>query len=298
MNRRLPLLALFTVLAGCGGGEVATTPEYVAEIDAFHAERVAALRTDTGWLTLVGLHPLEGERLTLGSAPDADVRLIDKAPARIGVLEQGPDGVTLTADPASQLSIEGTVLADPVVLQPDVPGPPTVVAAGDLLFHVIERGGKRFLRVKDTKHPQLAEFKGIERFPVDVRWRVTARLVPHDPPRGVMVPNVLGQLDESPSPGVLVFELAGRECRLTPIGGPGEELFLVFADATSGDTTYGGGRFLSADAPDADGRVVLDFNRAENPPCAFSSFATCPLPPDGNVLDVAVTAGEKTYGHH
>lgn len=291
------VLSLLCLLALCGCREK-TDDEFIILTDAWHAERVDALRSDTGWLTLVGLHRLEGDSLTLGSAEDADVRLIDKAPARIGVLLQSADGVTLTADPAAHLSVDGAVLALPLPLVPDLPGPPTVVAVGDLLFHVIERGGERYLRVKDTKHPQLAEFTGIERFPVDSRWRVEARLEPHDPPRGVLVPNVLGQLEESPSPGVLVFELEGVECRLTPMGAPGEGLFLVFGDRTSGDTTYGGGRFLSTAPPSPDNKVILDFNRAENPPCAFSAFATCPLPPDGNVLDVAVTAGEKSYGHH
>ena len=290
MRRAAPLLILLA-LAGCGES---TSPEYVAEVDAWHADRVARLTTDTGWLTLVGLHPLEGEFLVLGSAPEADVRLIDKAPARIGVLTQTDAAVTLTADPAAHLSVDDTILDTPLVLVPDVPGPPTIVAAGDLLFHLIERGGKRFLRVKDTKHPALKEFAGIERYPVDARWRVTARLEPHDPPRGVLVPNVLGQLEEQPSPGVLVFELDGKECRLTPVGAPGEGLFLVFADATSGHTTYGGGRFLSTAPPGPDGTVVLDFNRSVSPPCAFSAYATCPLPPEGNTLAVAVEAGEKS----
>jgi uncharacterized protein (DUF1684 family) len=113
-----------------------------------------------------------------------------------------------------------------------------------------------------------------------------------------MVPDVLGNLEESPSPGTLVFTLEGRECRLTPVGGPGEELFIVFADATSGGETYGGGRFLSADPPRPDGTVVLDFNLATNPPCAFTPYATCPLPPQGNTLPVAVRAGEKSWGRH
>jgi uncharacterized protein (DUF1684 family) len=126
---------------------------------------------------------------------------------------------------------------------------------------------------------------------VDAGWRVTARLEPFAEGGTVAVPNVLGQTSESPSPGVLLFELAGHSCHLTPIGEPGEGLFIVFGDATNG-----GGRFLSTDPPAADGSVVLDFNKATNPPCAFTPYATCPLPPDGNVLPVAVKAGEKAFG--
>jgi uncharacterized protein (DUF1684 family) len=147
------------------------------------------------------------------------------------------------------------------------------------------------LRVKDRESELLRTFAGIERFPVDAGWRVTARLEPFAEGGTVAVPNVLGQTSESPSPGVLLFELAGHSCHLTPIGEPGEGLFIVFGDATNG-----GGRFLSTDPPAADGSVVLDFNKATNPPCAFTPYATCPLPPDGNVLPVAVKAGEKAFG--
>jgi uncharacterized protein (DUF1684 family) len=113
-----------------------------------------------------------------------------------------------------------------------------------------------------------------------------------------MIPNVLGQLGDSPSPGTLVFTLAGQSCRLTPIGGPGEDLFIVFGDATNGRESYGAGRFLAALAPDTAGAVLLDFNRAVNPPCAFTAYATCPLPPPENILPVAVKAGEKRWEGH
>jgi len=149
--------------------------------------------------------------------------------------------------------------------------------------------------VKDSASPARLTFTGVERYPVDPRWRVEARLEA-DSARSIAIPNVLGQVSEEPCPGRLVFTLDGRECALWPLGAPGEELFIVFADATSGAETYGAGRFLSAPAPDAAGRATLDFNRAVNPPCAFSPYATCPLPPAGNALAVAVRAGEKTWG--
>ncbi len=150
--------------------------------------------------------------------------------------------------------------------------------------------------MKDKDSEVRRNFIGVDRFPVGPRWRVKARLEAHDPPQTVAVPNVLGQVNQSPSPGTLVFVLAGFSCRLVPVGEPGESLFIVFADATTGTRTYGGGRFLSAEPPAVDGTVVLDFNKAVNPPCAFTPFATCPLPPEGNILPVAIRAGEKNWG--
>lgn len=292
-------LALAGVLAGvpagCGGDRA-----YVEEIDAWHAARLDRLRGEDGWLTLVGLHPLREGANSVGSAADANARLIDKAPPRVGVLEVGGNGITFTAQPGIAVSLAGTAvpLDGPLPLRTDLEDGTTVLAVGPLNFFVIDRGGRLFLRVKDRESALRRDFTDVARFPVDTCWRVTAHLVPHDPPRGVEVPNVLGQVSEEPSPGVLAFTLDGVACRLTPIGEPGEGLFIVFADATTGTETYGGGRFLDTDPPGADGRFVLDFNRAVNPPCVFTPYATCPLPPEGNTLAVAVRAGEKTWGHH
>lgn len=307
-NRTAPAttaLMLALAAAGCGGREAPVDPAHLAEVESRHAARIERLRDEAGWLTLVGLHPLHDGANTVGSAADAGARLPATAPARLGVVTADAAGFTFAADPdldpgarVYRLVDGDTVAVTTVAMAPDVPGPPTVLRSGSLLFQVIVRGGRGFLRVKDRESEVRRGFTGIERYPVGGRWRVTARLEPHDPPRGVMVPDVLGNLEESPSPGTLVFELEGRECRLTPMGGPGEELFIVFADATSGDETYGGGRFLSADPPRPDGTVVLDFNLATNPPCAFTPYATCPLPPQGNTLPVAVRAGEKTWGRH
>lgn len=293
----LALAAL--ALQGCGGGKVETTAEYAAEVDAWHAQRLARLRSDTGWLTLVGLHELDAAGVnTLGSDPSATVRLVDKAPARVGDLAR-LDGIwTFAADPGAAVTTADSAAAPvtALVVATDRDGAPTTLACGSLLFFVIERDGAFFLRVKDRESEVLRGFAGIERFPVDARWRVQARLEPG--PGTVKVPNVLGHETDEPSPGTLVFRLGGRECRLTPTGKPGEELFLVFGDATNGKGTYGGGRFLSAPAPAADGTVTLDFNQAYNPPCVFTPYATCPLPGRDNTLKVAVEAGEKVWGEH
>lgn len=286
-------------LAGCGDGKVETPAAYVAEVDDWHAGRITRLRSDTGWLTLVGLHELDPARVnTLGSDPAATVRLVDKAPARIGELA-GLDGRwTFAADPGTAVTLADSASTPVTALEmvTDRAGAPTTLACGSLVFFVIERQGAFFLRVKDRESQVLRDFAGIDRYPVDARWRVQARLEPG--PGTVKVPDVLGHETEEPSPGTLVFRLDGRECRLTPTGGPGEPLFLVFGDATNGQGTYGGGRFLSTPAPAADGTVTLDFNQAYNPPCVFTPYATCPLPGKGNTLKVAVEAGEKVWGEH
>jgi len=281
-------------LAGCGEDFA-----YREGIDDWHAARIERLRAEDGWLTLVGLHPLREGANVVGTSVDADVRLRGEAPARVGVIVTGAGGLSFAPEPGAPVRrAGGGAVTAPIPVRTDLQDDTTVLAVGTLRFHVIDRGGRLFLRVKDIESATRRSFEGVERFPVDADWRVTARLVPHDPPRGVAMPNALGQVTLEPSPGTLVFELAGRTLSLTPTGEPGEDLFIVFADATTGDGTYGGGRFLSAAAPDENGEVVLDFNKATNPPCAFTPHATCPLPPEGNTLELRVEAGEKTWGQH
>ncbi len=305
--------------AGTGGGEgadtmVAESFAYVQQIHAWHQERLESLRSETGWLTLVGLHPLQEGAQTVGSAADSDVQLVDKAPARLGILTLTGEDVVLEVAEGVDLQVARRENADEaaqsagtdrdtqaartatIALQTDAQGEPTVLELGSLSCYVIRRGDRKYLRVKDRESEVRRKFQGIERFPVDPRWRVTARLEIHDPPRTVSVPNVLGQASESPSPGTLVFELAGRTCQLIPIGEPGASLFVVFGDDTNRESTYGGGRFLSVPSPGPDRTVILDFNKATNPPCVFTPYATCPLPPAENVLPVAVEAGEKMWG--
>ena len=169
---------------------------------------------------------------------------------------------------------------------------------GTLQFHVISRQGKLGLRVRDTASPARREFKGIPLYPYDPAWRVEARLEPGRGQKSVAVPNVLGAVEDMPSPGTLVFRFQGKEYHLTPVVEPGDDqLFIIFADQTNRTDTYAPGRFLYAPLP-KDGKTVLDFNRATNPPCAFTSFATCPLPPRDNRLAVRVEAGEKRAGTH
>jgi len=288
------LAAAGLLLAGCGRG---ADPAYVAEIDQWHADRVESLSAPDGWLTLVGLHPLPQGSSTVGSAGDMDIKLIDKAPAQVGVLTVRGGRILFAAYPkAGVFTVDGTdsTLVTSLELQTDRSGKATVLSVGSLLFYVIDREGSLFLRVKDRAADLLKDFAGVPRFPVDRKWRLAARL--EKGPETTLIPNVLGQKYEAPSPGVLVFDFKGRQYRLTPQGEAGGTLFLVFGDATNGHETYSGGRFLDIDPPLPDGSIILDFNKCTNPPCVFTPYATCPLPPPDNVLDLAVTAGEKMWG--
>jgi len=290
-----PIWILGLLLSGCGGEQ--TTPEYVAEIDDWHAERISRLRSDTGWLTLVGLHPLPEGVHSLGASPTADVILAPGAPYWLGSLAVTEDEIMFSVHPDAEVALVDTPSEERLVstfLVSDRDGPPTKLVTGSMVFYVIDRGGKLFLRVKDRQAEVLKSFRGIERFPVDARWRIAARL--ESGPTSLQVPDVLGNQSHASSPGVLVFEIDGQEFRLTATGEPGESMFLVFGDATNGPTTYPGGRFLVIDPAESDGTVNVDFNKAYNPPCVFTPFATCPLPAPANVLPLAIEAGEMMWG--
>lgn len=259
-----------------------------AEVEAWRRERYARLRREVGWLTLAGLGWLNPGLNRLGTDPASDV-VLPAGPAQAGTIsvEDGgavADGVfTHQGRPAA-----GLALVD------DADGQPTMLELGRLRLCLIERG-RPAIRTWDTEAPARGAFAGIDHWPVDPAWRVEARLEP-TPDRHVVVPDVIGIDEETPSPGRLTFEIGGEEHQLDAlVGGDAGELWLVFGDATNGTETYGGGRFLYTDAPDAAGGVIVDFNRAYNPPCVFTPFATCPLPWPANRLPIRIEAGERRY---
>jgi uncharacterized protein (DUF1684 family) len=272
---------------------------YRRDIESWRARRDAGLKDPNGWLTLVGLFWLEQGDNRFGSDPRNHVVLpAGKAPALAGTLVRSGDAVTVRAEPGSGLESDGRPVTE-MALSADAKGKPTVLRLGTLSFFVIKRGDRLGVRIKDAGSPALAAFHGLASFPVDPGWRLVARFEPHPWPKSIPIANILGMTGNEPSPGVVVFEHGGKTYRLDALAGDDGGLFLVFADQTNGRETYGAGRFLDTDPP-RDGKVVVDFNKAYNPPCAFTAFATCPLPPPQNRLAAAVTAGEKKYGeaHH
>jgi uncharacterized protein len=294
-------LAALLTLAGMATAAVRTPdPAYRAAIEKWRADREARLRNDGGWLQVVGLFWLKDGANSFGTGAGNTIVLPPgSAPARAGVFElrEGKTTVRMEA------GVEATVGNQPATvreLRPDVPGPADVLKLGPrLTLHVIERGGRYGIRLKDKESALLKEFTGLRWFPVQEDYRVEARFVAHASAKKIPVPNILGQVEEMASPGYVAFVIAGREVRLDPvIEEPGAtELFFIFRDQTTGKQTYPAGRFLYAEMP-KDGRVTLDFNKAYSPPCAFTPYATCPLPPKQNRLPVRIEAGEMHSGHH
>ncbi len=258
-------------------------------VEAWRIQRYARLRGDTGWLTLAGLGWLKPGVNRVGSAADADV-VLPGGPALAGTVTV--DGSRATADGAF---VHDGRAATGLEIASDADGEPTLLELGPLRLCLIERGGRLAIRTWDTDAPARAAFEGIDHWPVDPAWRVDARFEA-TPGRTVDVPDVFGAADPQSSPGDVAFDVGGTTHRLQALpGGDAGELWLVFADATNRHETYGGGRYLYTGAPDAGGAVVVDFNRAYNPPCVFTHYATCSLPWPANRLPIRVEAGERTW---
>jgi uncharacterized protein len=270
---------------------------YRSEIEAWRAARLARLKAEDGWPSVVGLFWLEDGPNAFGSAKDNAIVLPPSAPARMGSIVLRNGRATLEVLPGVELTADGEKVSGPRVLASDASESATRLRHGTLLFYLIERAGKLGVRVKDSDSPARRDFHGLEYFAIDPTWRLEARFEPYDPPRSISVPNVLGHDDSEKSPGALVFERAGQTYRLDPVLERGEtDYFVIFGDATNGRETYGAGRFLYV-RPPVNGKTIIDFNKAYNPPCVFTDYATCPLPPAQNRLKVRVEAGEKEYAH-
>jgi uncharacterized protein len=270
---------------------------YTDQIAAWRAARVARLTAEDGWLSVIGLWWLDPGENSVGSAAGSRVALpSDKAPAELGTILLSDGALSFRARPGVTVSANGRP-ATAAPLKSDADGEPTVLSHGPLRFYVIERGGRFAVRVKDSASEARRSFHGISYFPTSPVWRVEARFEPYEPPRSISVPNVLGHVDSETSPGALVFAHDGKTYRLDPVLERGEtEYFVIFGDRTNGTDTYGAGRFLYV-APPVNGKTVIDFNKAYNPPCVFTAYATCPLPPPQNKLPFRVEAGEKEYAH-
>lgn len=249
------------------------------------------------WLTLVGLFWLREGNNRVGGDQNDEVPLpADKAPAQVGVIEFHDGKAVFTALPSVHVTSDDKPVQT-IELKPDTTDKPTVLQLGDLRMHMIQREQKFGMRIKDMHSPSLAEFKGTEFYPLSDSYVVEATFIPYDKPRKVAIPTVLGQDATMDSPGEVEFTLHGEKVRLQALTEGSPELTFIIKDKTSGHGTYPAGRFLDTGAP-KDGKVLIDFNRAYNPPCAFTAYATCPLPPKQNWLPLAVEAGEKYSGHH
>ena len=266
------------------------------DVDEWYKGRLERLIGPTGWITLVGLYWLHDGDNTFGRDAHSALVLDHPAmPATLGTFTVQGHAVTFTAKSGNVVTNDGKPITT-IVMQSDATEKPTVLGSGSLEFLVIERVDKIGVRVRDTEHPARRAFKGIERYPVSTDWVMDAKFEPYVPNHHIDIVNILGMTESMVSPGALVFEKDGKTYRLDAIleAPDDKELFIMFRDATAARETYGAGRFIYIPLP-INGRAVLDFNRAYNPPCAFNDFATCPLPPKQNRLSLRVTAGEKKY---
>lgn len=299
--RSHPVALSLVVLAACAGDGTTIDPaEHQAVVDAWRQKRDADLRKPDGWLSLVGLYWLdEGDNL-FGAAPENDIiHTGGRAPERIGVFTVADGKVTFTPEPGLPVKSDSAQWTGGEMLS-DGDGPPTTLDLGPLRWYVIRRERRLAVRLKDATSPTLTGFTGVELYPLASPLRVRGRFRPYDPAREIEVPNIFGSLVMMKSHGAVEFELNGESYSLDTWEDSDDpvNLFTAFADSTNGRGTYGGGRFLWIDAPDEEGRVVVDFNRAYNPPCVFTEFATCPLPPRQNRLPLAIEAGERMYAGH
>lgn len=276
----------------------APDPAYAQSFEKWKAEQIDDLKKN--WLPLAGLYWLRPGTNSFGSDA-ANAIVFPKGPAHAGEFDIEGKDVTIKAFPESGATLAGKPLTS-AKLDSDVSGHASVVEMGTLQLHVIVRGERVGIRLKDTDSAAVRTFHDLMFYPLDMNYRVTAKWVPSDGKKTVDVPNVLGDVSSTPVVGTVVFKINGQELRLTDLGGnPSKGLFFVFNDLTAKSDTYPGGRFLETD-PVVDGTVVLDFNRAYNPPCAVTPYATCPLAPKENRLQVAIAAGEKfdktAHAHH
>lgn len=267
--------------------------DHEEQIIEWRQKRHDRLADDNGWMTLVGMEWLEEGENTVGSAESSQAR-IPGGPGHWGTVILQGDQILFRPAAGAGVTVDGKPTGE-VRLIADNQGQPSIVRSGDLSFYVIFRESYA-LRIKDRKAPALLSFNGVPVYDIETEWRMEGPLLKAEPGTTIEIANVLGQTTDEPVFGTFEFERDGQTFSLLALGSEtSESLWFIFADKTSGRETYGAGRFLYSDGMPEDGRLVVDFNKAYNPPCAFSDYSTCPLPPQQNRLKLAVRAGEKKY---
>jgi uncharacterized protein len=274
----------------------AAPADYEASVQTWRKEREEKLKAKDGWLSVAGLFWLKEGENRAGSDPSYEIVLPEgRAPRRLGVFDYKDGKTSFRMATGAQVMVNGKPVMT-AELKPDTSGSPDLLQFGDFTMFAIKRGSRYGIRMRDLRSTMRQEFSGLQWFPIRPGHRIVAKFVSYPKMQTLPVPNVLGEIEQQPTSGYAEFKLGGRTHRLHPVLEE-DQLFFIFKDQTSGRTTYGAGRFLYSDLP-KDGKVVLDFNKAYNPPCAYTPYATCPLPPKQNRLNVKVEAGELNYGNH
>jgi hypothetical protein len=295
MRSRIGKVVLVGVLFGAVARAADVDASYQKDYKIWQAQLTEDLKKN--WLTLVGLFWLKDGTNKVGSDQNDDVPLPKaRAASQVGVIAFHDGKAAFTTIGDVKITTDGRPVKS-IELLPDVSGKPTVLQLGDLKMLMIQRGQKYGMRIRDVHSDGLKDFKGLDFYPVNGNFIVEAKFIPETTAKKVPIPTVLGQDAEMDSAGYVEFTINGQKERLHALSEGGDELFFIIKDPTAGKGTYPAGRFLYAALP-KDGKVILDFNRAHNPPCAWTPYATCPLPPKENYLSVKVEAGEKYSGHH
>jgi len=289
----LLLLYFIYFLSGCSK-KIETDPAYASDIANFHFKRVQKLKKENGWLNLVGLYWLKQGENTFGSDPSNDIIFPSGAPPKIGSIILKDSVTQLKVKDNIDVTINGNKVKE-ALLQNDLNQNTSLMSLGSYKWNIIKREGKYGIRLRDLNASLVKSFPGIETYPADITWKIEATYVKFSVPGKMMVPTIIGTVEENTVSGNVTFSKDGNKYSLVPIV-ENDSYFFIFADETNGAETYGAGRFLYAALPDSNGKVLLDFNKAYNPPCAFTKYATCPLPPKENYLHLKVTAGEKKFG--
>jgi uncharacterized protein len=270
--------------------------KYISEINAWHKKRIENLKKENGWLNLAGLYWLKDGENSFGSSKENDIIFPKgKCPDVMGKFILKDSVVTIIINNGTKVLCDKKEITKKELIV-DSQGEPSVLEYGSLRWFVIKRGNKYGIRVRDLEADLVKNFGDIETFPINSDWKLEALFKYYKPPKIIAVPNVLGTTEEEKSPGALYFTKDNIEYKLDVLD-DGDSYFIVFADETSGDETYGGGRFISVPKADRIGNTYIDFNKAYNQPCSFTKYATCPMPPQQNYLKIKILAGEKYYGH-
>ncbi len=294
LRRGFALFLVFLFLACVAGADSAT---YRQSVEKWRHDYEAQLTSDNGWLTVSGLFWLHEGENRFGSDPLNDIVLPGSAPAQAGAFEFHAGKTTVHIHPGVTATINGKPI-ESAELRADNPQERLVV--GDLTLYVHASGERYAVRLKDKHSPLLKSFTGLQWFPIDESYAITAHFVPYDSPKQFDSQNVLGDPIKLDIVGYVLFSLHGQEYRLEAEGNPDGTLSIVLRDLTSGKETYPASRFLDTDVPKdgpAGKTVKLDFNKAYNPPCAYNPYTTCPIPLPANRLRVEILAGEKLYKH-
>ncbi len=290
----LILLAFLLVHCATPSQGPSADPAYVQSIESWQEDRIQALTATDSWLAVAGLYPIKEGKNTFGSGAENDLVFPENAGKKLGTLSLLHKTVRMSLQPGVQVNINANEADEAMIIFQN--GSSETIHYQTFTWTVIQRGDRYFLRLWDSENDALKTFEGIEHYPIQQQWRVPATFVEHR--QTLAVHNVLDMDIMQVSEGLLHFQLNGKDYELITLDGGKDAYFIIFSDATTGVETYGAGRYLYVNRPDAKGKTWIDFNKAYNPPCAFTPFATCPLPPKENHLDVAVKAGEKDYGNH